>query len=696
MRKFLLGLAVLVVALAAIVALIPLLVPAEAFKKRIEAEASKSLGREVSIGEDVSFEIFPQAAFRVADLEIANEAGFEGAYLARVDAASIGVKLLPLLSRNVEISRFVLEGPKINLVRAETGAINWNLAAADAPGGPAGAEDAPSETGGAALRDLRLGDVRITDGEATYRDDAAGQSFTLDAINLRASLDSLDEPFTLEGAFNFQGAPSRADIVVTTLGGILRKETANVKVEVNLAEAQAGADLAVQSGEAFSWRGPVRLDAPDLGALAKLFDAPLEEAPGLDRLAVEGEPSGDAERISLTGAQISFDAIEAEGDLTLDMTRARPKARGNLTTELLDLRPYMPPPTETADGFPAWSEAKMDFSSLRNMDADLDVASGQILLNGLKIDSARMKVTINNGRMVADIPEIALYRGSGSGRLVVNARSATPSFAGEFDLSAVDAQPFALDLMKTDRLLGLGAVTVAFEASGSSQAEIMRSVDGKGGFDFADGAIRGINVAKLARAAAPLREGLRPDAIRDLITEARGADQQTDYTNFLTKFDMQDGLITAPTISLDGPFLTLTGDGDINLPEQTIDLRLNPRASTSAEAGEGRSVAIPLRVTGTFSEPAFSIDAERLVRGRVETEVRDLIGGALGEGSQEGEAASSILKDALGGDKKEDDAADGEKRSLEEDVAKRAIDQLFGREKKEEDPPQEDDPGGRR
>ncbi|MEL7490277.1 MAG: AsmA family protein [Pseudomonadota bacterium] len=693
MKKFLLGLVVFVILIAAVVALLPMLVPASAYKSKIETAASEAFGRDVTFGDDLSFKIFPQAAFRVSDLEIANAEGFDGPYLAKIKQADIGVKIAPLLSRNVEINRFVLEEPDLILTKRKDGAVNWAIGGggSEATGGDGGA---PQNV----VRELSLGDVRIANGRATYTDETAGQTFRLTDMNLKARLESLEKPLTLDGDLKFQDAPASADIVITTLGAMMRNEEAKMLIELTLADASAGADLNILTGDAVSWRGPITINAPDLPALARLFDVALEEAPGFDNLALDGQAVGGPTKIALSGAEITFDKINADGDLTLDWSGAKPKAVGAISTSLLDLRPYMPPPAETSGGFPAWSEAKMDFTSLRNIDANLDIAADKILLNAMKIDRSQMKLTIANGRMVADIPEIAMYGGAGSGRLVVNARSATPSFSGNFDLGAVQAQPLSLDMLKTDRLLGIGQMKINFTAAGASQAAIMNSIDGDGGFDLADGAIKGLNIAKMARAAASLQGGLNPAALASVITEARGDDQTTDFSKFLCNFDIKNGLMTLPTINLDGPYLTMTGSGTINLPAQTIDLRLSPRASTSVDGTEGRSIAIPLRVGGTFSKPSYGLDAESLVKDRVESGVRDLIGGALGGGDSENgedeDPASAVLKGLIGGRgaPKEEGAETADEPTAEEEIANEAINLIFGGSRKKDQEKQEEEP----
>ncbi|MFQ5562151.1 MAG: AsmA family protein [Parvularculaceae bacterium] len=682
MKKIVFAVLALVVLLAAIVLLAPGLVPAKAYKGRIETAASTSLGRAVTVGDDLSFTIFPHTAFRVSDLEIANAEGFDADYFARVGEAQIGVKLFPLFSGGVVVDRFVLIEPDIRLERAANGTVNWNLAqaenGADAPG-----DDTRGET---SVRGLRLGDVRIEGGKAVYTDHEAGKSYAGEAIDLAVGLNSLYAPLEMDGELVFQGAPSTVDLVLTTPGKILDGEAANLKLEMTLGAASAGADLALGAGETVSYAGPVRLEAPDLPAFAALMGTPLEDAPGFDALSVSGDIDGGATGLRLDNAEIAFDKIDAQGGLSFDWAGARPKATGALGVGTLDLRPYLPPPTESADGFPAWSEEKLDFSSLRNIDAEFDIAAETIFLNDLKVGESRMKLTILNGRMTAEIPALAMYGGQGSGRLVVNARERTPSFSGVFDMSAVDAEPFSIDMLKTDRLLGLGSFKFDFTASGASQAAIMRSLDGTGGFDVANGALKGVNLLKLARAAASLEGGLNPAALASAVATVQGPNEETDFTEFLSNFAIDNGLVNAPKITLNGPFLAMNGSGSVNLPEQSLDLRLAPRATTAASGEGGRTITLPLRITGTFSQPKIALDVEALARGRAETEVRGLLKGVLGEEQRRRPA--------------EDEASEPEANvapaePIEETIAKEALGRLFGKPKTEEpaeDEPAEDEP----
>ncbi len=652
MGRFIAALVALALLLAAIVVLAPNLIPAGTYKARLEAAASNAIGREVTMGDDISFKIFPQPAFAVSDLVIANDEGFEGDHLARVSRADIGVNLSPLFKGRVEISRFVLTGPDLNLQRAADGRVNWNLARGESAAGPG---DGP-------IKDISLGEVEFKDGRAIYADASSGKTYRAENIDATARLTSLAEPLEVEGAMKFQGAPTTFNVVLANLADLLAKKQSNLKLDAKIDMATIGADLKLAEGETFGYAGPVSLDAPDLPALAALFDVALENAPGFDRLTVTGEATGSATSIALANAEIAFDEIDANGDIELGWGGARPLATGALAVGSLDLRPYMPPPAKSAEGFPAWSTETINFSSLRNLDADLDISAEKVFLNEIETGQSRLNLKISGGRMTASIPQLGFYGGGGSGTLVVDARGATPSIAGKFSMNSVEAQPFTIDLMKIDKLLGLGGFTMEFSATGASQSAIMSSIDGKGGFDLNDGAIKGVNIVKLANAVAKLYEGglTNPTAITNAVAEAQRPDEKTDFSKFLSSFTITNGEVQAPTISLEGPYLSMTGAGRVDLPGQRLDLRLLPKATTALDDAPARVLTIPVRVSGTFSKPTMSIDMEALLRGRAEDSLKGLLNKALnpkGDAAADGDAAGEpdpardLLRGILGGGK---------------------------------------------
>ena len=127
-------------------------------------------GRTLTIDEDLRLTYFPWLAVETGGVTIGSAAEFGGAAqpfaIARRVAAR--VKLLPLLSRRVEVGTVELEGLTLNLARDAALRGNWEdlLAAGEEPA-PA-APDA--EPGAAAVDGLAIEGVRIRDGNVYWRE----------------------------------------------------------------------------------------------------------------------------------------------------------------------------------------------------------------------------------------------------------------------------------------------------------------------------------------------------------------------------------------------------------------------------------------------------------------------------------------------------------------------------------------------
>ena len=125
-RRLFIGLLGLVALLAIAAIAIVLLVPASFYEEQIEKQASAALGRTVTIDGAPDFQLLP-TRLKVRGMTIANEEGFPSDYFATVDEADIGIRLLPLFSKRLEITKFVLKEPAVNLEMKADGTANWIL-----------------------------------------------------------------------------------------------------------------------------------------------------------------------------------------------------------------------------------------------------------------------------------------------------------------------------------------------------------------------------------------------------------------------------------------------------------------------------------------------------------------------------------------------------------------------------------------
>ncbi|MCI0370187.1 MAG: AsmA family protein, partial [candidate division NC10 bacterium] len=149
--------------------LVPSLMPANRYRALIAAKAGEALGRPVSVG-GARLTILPGLGAEATDLSIGEDPAFGREPFLRAKAVAVRVAFLPLLTGRVEVSRAILEAPRLTLVRDARG--HWNvttLGASKAGGAPRPTPPRESEPPGASLP-LLPSRLDLTDGAVTVRD----------------------------------------------------------------------------------------------------------------------------------------------------------------------------------------------------------------------------------------------------------------------------------------------------------------------------------------------------------------------------------------------------------------------------------------------------------------------------------------------------------------------------------------------
>ncbi|MEE4313498.1 MAG: AsmA-like C-terminal region-containing protein, partial [Desulfofustis sp.] len=175
------------------------------------------------------------------------------------------------------------------------------------------------------------------------------------------------------------------------------------------------------------------------------------------------------------------------------------------------------------------------------------------------------------------------------------------------------------------------------------------SLNGTGTLHFNDGALIGLDLARLART---ITSGFSLDE--------QGERPRTDFSELSLPFSIIDGLVTIPEATLKSPFIRATASGTANLVVKSLDLRLRPElvATIKGQGDEEQrsGLAVPVLVRGTFSDPAFLPDLEALAREQLlnRQDVQDIIkdGTITPERreqlSEEVEKAKGLLKGLFG------------------------------------------------
>jgi AsmA protein len=155
---------IIAVLIAAVIAL-QLLVHPNDYKGRIQAAVRSSTGRDLSLPGDIHLTIFPALAVQFGPATLGNPPGFSSAQpFAAIQRASLRVRLLPLLHRQLDVGRVEIDGLDLRLLQNAQGQGNWSM--------PAGktAAAAPAPQSGSQMTLGAIAGVVIKNGRVSYQD----------------------------------------------------------------------------------------------------------------------------------------------------------------------------------------------------------------------------------------------------------------------------------------------------------------------------------------------------------------------------------------------------------------------------------------------------------------------------------------------------------------------------------------------
>jgi len=602
----------------------------------IERAVETATGRDLVINGRVGVSYWPVLGVRALDATLSNvEGGRADAFIA-ADEIDIGVEIGPLLDRQVVVRRLVLQRPRIALEVDAAGQPNWILAPRAAPPGT----PPPTTTPGQPPIDVartNLREIRIVAGEVSFFDARRGSGWQVGDADIRSAITSLDEPMRVEGSLRYNDRPVDLDVVIARPGAASRGELSplTIDIESELITAAFSGQTVATSGEL---AGNVRASGPSLRDLSAWSGSPIQGGVGFGQFAVSGRLVVGGGAYTFSNAGFAVDRVRGRGDFVLSELRDKPYLSGRLELFDFDLNPYLtgeapPPPTEgqaevaaampdagagapsaeiaVVDAAPraldvreAPSEAPIDFSGLQAINADLELVTRAVLIQRMRVDSARLNLVINDGYMAATLHNLSLYGGSGRGRFEIDARSASPRVVQDLAFSGVDARRFLTDAINFTNIEGRAEISLDVTTQGRTQTEMLNAADGRIHLEVVSGTLHGVD---LGGVATTIRNALRGELIAP---EAR-----TPFQGFSATFAIADGVLASDNISFNTTDLRIPGIGVIDLGARRLDLRLAPRSPRGG-------VVFPFSIRGPWTQLSYASDmndragAEILVRVR--------------------------------------------------------------------------------
>jgi AsmA protein len=506
------------------------------------------------------FDLWPGLRIRIQGLELSNPDASAQTSIFSADELNFMLPYADLLTGTPKVTDIALQHPVVH--------------AAEATHLPKASEKAADKAAASGRDVVVTGPFTVTDGVIIDENPHRHVTGRIDAIKLRAQE-------TREG----------------TLAISLDARIGDKNVHAD-AKATTAADL---------WAGkPTRLD------VAATAD-PHAAAPLTLRATLR-----------TTRNQIAFDDVtgtwqngklNASGNVRLG--GEAPVVTANLRFDRLDLGAFesgkAPASDPSSHDLPAWSDATIDFKSLRLVDAIIDLKAGELRGGGVKVTNVGLKTTLDDGILRIGLAAADLYQGKVSANLLLDASQDMPTQAVKFSFADVQASPLLADVNGFKQFDGKLQMNANLESSGASLKAIIGNLSGNADLAIKDGVVTGHKLPDLFRSVSLYL----PQAWRDL-------NDKITISSVTAKFAVANGVATSDDLHVLSTVADIGGKGKIDLVERTFDLRFDPKivtatANDTAKPSNALDLGAAILVRGPWSDPQISADLSGLMNDPAKT-----------------------------------------------------------------------------
>jgi uncharacterized protein involved in outer membrane biogenesis len=669
MRKIALVIGVVVVVIVLAVGVLLATFNPNDYRATIQTRLEQQLDRKVTLG-NLSLGLLP-LRFRVANLSIAEDPKFSrsGAFI-QTQELSVSVKLLPLLSKSVELDALTLERPSVELIRNAQGVWNFASLGQKAPAAPSSSQ-----------QPFSLGELAISDGTVAITDLQDRKPRTVyDHINLKLTDFAPDSPFQLDASVHLPGSGSQ-EVKLKGKGGPLS--------HANPADTPFKGTLDLKGVEI---AGLLKfLQSPALANTDGVLSGHTEIASENGKLSANGQMNLDKPR--LHGIEVGY-PINADYDVSDDLTNELLR----IDRGAIKLGPTPFSVAGTVNQKPTPPQLDVDFTAN-------DVSIAEIARLAAAAGIAFAPGTTVNGKISADIKaqgaaDNPALNGTMAGRDIqisgkeiakpvevkavnitltpteiqsdnFNVTSGGTTAAVQFAMKQytskspeVDATlrapqaalPDLLAMAKAygvtslDKVSGAGTLSLDMHAAGPVQSlssdEIVKALNGTINLNFNNVHYSGLDVAH---------------QLTSLLGSGQSSSKDQGYTNILKMTGailVKNGIATTNDLQAALDIGNVGAGGTANLASQTLNMQVNAVLSkafsqqvgsagigslmNTALANNQGELVIPATVTGTFQNPRFAPDVQKMaqmkLKGLIPTgnnPLGSILGGLTGQKGQQ-------------------------------------------------------------
>ena len=590
MRRVLTTLMILLVVLVAGLSALVLLVNPNDFRAYMVRQVEARSGYELKLDGPLRWHVWPQLSILSGRMSLTAPGASQP--LVSADNMRLDVALIPLFSHQLQVDQVMLKGAVIQLT-PQTEAVRK----ADAPVAPREntLPDEPSDTGWS----FDIGNLKVADSVLVFQHEGDEQ-VTVRNINLKMEQDA-------------------NHIATVEFSGRVNRDQRDLNLSMNA------------NVNASDYPHRLTADVQQLNWQLTGADLPTAGITGQGTLQAVWHEENKQLELNALNLQANDSTLKGQASVSL---AEKPKWVFDLQFDKLNLENLLPPqPNAAADGDVAQTgqsqaakprpviSSNLDqpnYNGLRGFTADILLKANSVRWRGIDFTDVSSQMFNHNGLLV--ISELSGKMGAGNmslpGTLDVRKDVASAEFQPRLEnieIGAIlKAFNYPIDLT--------GQLTLAGDFSGTKiDAEAFRrDWQGQAHVELKDTRMEGLNFQQLVQQAVERSSNVKAQ---------ENYDSATRLDNFTSELTLDNGKLSLDEMQGTSSLLSLTGEGKLDLVEETADTRFYVRVLSGWE-GEGelidflKETPIPLNVYGKWQALNYSLQVDQILRKHLQDEAK--------------------------------------------------------------------------
>ena len=586
----------LLVAFALLVLLVIMLFDWNMLRRPIEGRVSAATGREFHINGDLHVKLSLKPRITMDRVTLGNLPGNHDLEMGSADSLQFRLHLMPLFKHALVFSEVRLVHPHLLLEINRLGQPNWIFTQRDGK-----------------LPEIR--DLAVDDGTLKYRNPLRRTDMDFTVRSGDPSIDARLAPLMIAGKGLYTGSAMELEGHVES-PLVLEDPARPYRIDLR---ARAGATSATAKGNLI---GPLQmrgfdlkfgLAGPNLALLYPLIGIATPDTPPYHLI---GRLTHEAKVWHYDDFTGKVGDSDLSGDVTIETGGVRPRLVADLLSQHLDfddLSGFLgaPPqagghetasPGQKKEAALKQASARVlpdrpyDLEKLRNMDADVKLRARHVIAPSLPVEAMTAHLFVDGAVLRLDPLDFQVAGGQVKSTIRLDARKDVIASSAKIRASNMHLPRLFPGAKLTEDSAGLVGGTLELAGNGNSVARMLATSDGRVGVMMGRGKISNL---LMEYAGLDIAESLKFLLGKDKLIPVRCA---------FGDFSVSNGLMTSRALAFDTTDTVILGDGNINLRDETLDMKLKPQPKDHSFL----ALRAPLLMGGTFKDPTFRPDMKRV------------------------------------------------------------------------------------